>query len=149
MPDISEIVDVTISVQSSAITRVGFDSILINGNGGTGTNDGDFNAGFTEFEVRKYTTLAALTGDSDIKPASGVINLATAIFSQVPAVSSVYVSRTDEGTPVAQVSQLLYNTVPLVSGQSVEVSIDGTEIGLDINQVYRRTISAEGPCATE
>ena len=128
MPDISEIVDVTISVQSSAITRVGFDSILINGNGGTGTNDGDFNAGFTEFEVRKYTTLAALTGDSDIKPASGVINLATAIFSQVPAVSSVYVSRTDEGTPVAQVSQLLYNTVPLVSGQSVEVSIDGTEI---------------------
>ena len=128
MPSISEVVDVTISVQSSSVSRVGFDSILINGDGGTGTNDGDFNAGFTEFEVRLYTSLAALTSDADIKPASEVVNLATAIFAQVPAVPTVYVSRTDQGTPAVQVSTLLYQTVPVIAGQSVSVSIDGVAI---------------------
>lgn len=128
MPNISEVVDVTISVQSSSISRIGFDSILVNGDGGSGANNGDFNAGFTEFEVRKYTSLEALIADVDIKPASEVVNLATAIFAQVPAVPTVFVSRTDQGTPAVQVSTLLYQTVPVLAGQSIALFINGEEI---------------------
>lgn len=129
MPAIQEIVDVSIRVQSSAVAAVNFDSILIAGDGGSGTNDGDFNAGFLNHEVRRYTSLSALSADSDIKPNSNVVNIATAIFGQIPAVPTVYVGRIDQGTPSIQFSRLKFNTVPLIAGQSVEVFIDGASIG--------------------
>lgn len=128
MPEINEIVDVAISIQSSGIAQASFDSILINGRGGT-SNDQNFNAGFGNHEVRLYTSYAALAADSDIKPASNVVSMAEKIFAQTPAVSNVYVSRSDDGTPLPQVSTLKYNTVPLVSGQDVEVFIGGVSIG--------------------
>ncbi len=128
MPEINEIVDVAISIQSSGIAQASFDSILINGRGGT-TNDQNFNAGWANHEVRQYTSYAALAADSDIKPASNVIEMAEKIFAQTPAVGNVYVARSDDGTPLPQISQLTYNTVPLVSGQDVEVFIGGVSIG--------------------
>lgn len=128
MPEINEIVDVAISIQSSGIAQASFDSILINGRGGT-TNDQNFNAGWANHEVRQYTSYAALAADSDIKPASNVIEIAEKIFAQTPAVGNVYVSRSNDGTPLPQISQLTYNTVPLVSGQDVEVFIGGVSIG--------------------
>jgi hypothetical protein len=128
MPTIQEVVDVTISVQSSAVARVGFDSALIAGNGGTGTNDGNFSAGFVNHDVRKYTSLPQLVADVHIKPDSDVIKLATATFAQIPAIPTVYVARIDEGTPAVQISTLTFQNIPLITGQSVEVKINGSAI---------------------
>lgn len=124
MPAISEIVDVSIRVQSSAVAAVNFDSILIAGDGSA-----DFNAGFSNHEVRRYTSLSALTSDVDIKPSAELINVATAIFGQIPAVPTVYIGRINPGTPAPQFSRLQFDTVPLVAGQSVEIFVDGVSIG--------------------
>jgi len=88
MPDISEIVDVTISVQSSALSRKGFNSLLVVGAAA------DFGVGFAEYEVRKYTTYAGVVSDTDI--VSGDLKNALQVaFAQSPSVPSVYVSRVD------------------------------------------------------
>ncbi len=125
---ISEVVDVSIRVESSSVASASFDSILLAGNGGT-SNDGNFNAGWANYEVRKYTSYAAVAADTDIKPSANIVNMAQVAFAQIPAVSEIYVGRIDEGTPAAQVSTLTFDTVPLVSGQDVEVFIDGSSIG--------------------
>lgn len=125
---ISEVVDVSIRVESSSVATASFDSILLAGNGGT-SNDGNFNAGWANHEVRKYTSYAALAADADIKPSANIVNMAQVAFAQIPTVGEVYVGRIDEGTPAAQVSTLKFDTAPLVSGQDVEVFIDGASIG--------------------
>ena len=126
MPELNEIVDVTISIQSSAISQASFDSILINGRGGT-TNDQNFNAGFAEHEVRQYTSFAAVGADSDIKPNANVTLLAQKVFAQTPAVGTVFISRSNDGTPAPQVSTLLYTAIPLITGQDVSVFIEGVD----------------------
>lgn len=127
MPEISEVVDISISIQSAAVSQASFDTILINGRGGT-SNDQNFNAGFANHEVRQYNSFEAVGNDSDIKPNANVVQMAQKIFAQTPAVGTIYISRSDDGTPLPQISTLEYSTTPLVSGQSVEVSINGDEI---------------------
>lgn len=86
MPDISEIVDVTITVQSAALTRKGFSSLMIVGSGD------DFSGGFLDYEVRKYVTAAQIGEDTDILDGEAK-NMAIAAFAQSPSVASVYLSK--------------------------------------------------------
>ena len=131
MVEVSEIVDVTITVQSSAIAQTGFDSLLVVGNGGTGSNDGSFNGGWANHEVRPYDTFNAVANDPDIKPNSNVENMALVAFSQIPAASRVYVSRVDENTPVAQVATLTFLTGFYVDGQTLEAFLAGSSLGTE------------------
>jgi hypothetical protein len=86
--DISEIVNVTIEVQSSALTRQGFNSLMLLGVAA------DFAVGFTEFEVRVYSTYQSVVDDTDI--VDGDLKDAILVaFGQSPAVPQVYVSRVD------------------------------------------------------
>jgi hypothetical protein len=120
MPDISEIVNVTISVSSSALSRQGFNSLLIVG------DDTNFDTGFVEHEVRSYTSFAGISEDTDIL-AGDVVNQAQVAFAQVPAIPTLYISRIDLGGSAAQVSELVFDA-DLVTGNSVEVTVNGVEV---------------------
>jgi len=129
MPTISEIVDVSISVQSSAVAEAGFNSLILVGDGDAGGNSGvNFNALWANHEVKPFTSFEALAADPGIKPNSNIIKMAQVAFAQVPSVPTVYVSRIDRGTPAEQVSTLTYLTIPFESGQSISVDIDGVAI---------------------
>ncbi len=131
MPTISEIVDVSISVQSSAVAEAGFNSLILVGDGGPGGDGGvNFNnAAWTNHEVKPFTSFEALVADAGIKPNSNIVSMAQVAFSQVPSVPTVYVSRIDQGTPEAQVGTLTYVTGPFISGQDIETFINGVSIG--------------------
>lgn len=122
MPDISEIVDVTITVQSAALSRKGFNSLMIIGNAD------DFDSGFTEYEVRSYSTAAQLGADVDVLPGN-VKDMATVAFAQTPSVSEVFISRVDApitgGT--AQLGNMRYYG-QFRAGQSVGMTLDGNPI---------------------
>jgi hypothetical protein len=121
MPEVSEIVDVTISVQSSALSRKGFNSLMIVG----GTSD--FDSGFDEYEVRKYTSYSQISDDADILDGD-LKNRAQVAFAQSPSVPEVYISKADN-TKVAQVADCAVpagNFSPGVSEWTV--LIDGEEV---------------------
>lgn len=87
MVAIPDIVDVTVSVSSSAVSRVGFNSLLILG------KSTSFAAGWTAsatYQVKEYTSLAAVTADTQITGAP-LIAMLTAAFAQSPRVPKVYV----------------------------------------------------------
>ncbi len=117
MPDISEIVAVTISVSSSALSRQGFNSLMILG------DDTNFGVGFSEFEVRSYTTFAGISADTDIV-SGDVINMAQVAFAQSPAVPTVFITRVDTGGSAAQISELVFDA-DLVTGNSIAVTVNG------------------------
>lgn len=118
MPDISEIVDVTITVQSSALTRKGFESLML-----VGSRE-DFGPGFEQYEVRKYTTAAQVSADPDIL-AGNISDMATVSFGQSPSVANVYISRVNQNT--FQVGDLSY-TGEFHTGMSIAVDINGSPI---------------------
>ncbi len=120
MPEISEIVTVNITVASAGLTRQGFNSLLAVG------DETNFAVGFAEFEVRKYTTFAALSADTDILDGD-IKNMAQVSFGQIVAVPSFYVSRIDIGGSVAQVGTLVF-TGDLITGNSIAITLDGVAI---------------------
>lgn len=91
MPDISEIVTISIDVQSSAISRKGFNSLLCVGDAD------EFEVGFANHEVRKYTTYKQVTEDSDIS-GTNIQQMAQVAFAQQPAVPTLYIGRIDAAT---------------------------------------------------
>jgi hypothetical protein len=117
MPEINEIVDVTVAVQTSALSRQGFNSLMIIG------SDSDFDAGFIEYEVRSYVSYAGVVADTDILDGSLKDKLLVA-FAQIPAVPRVYVSRVDAGSAVVQVGDLVFSA-PLVTGNNIAVKVNG------------------------
>ena len=121
MPDISEIVDVTITVQSAALTRKGFSSLMTVGAAA------DFGSGFNDYEVRKYVTAQQLGEDVDVLDGEAK-NMALAAFAQSPSVASVYLSKiSSAGTPyslTADGTQTASLTAPAVS--TLELAFDGT-----------------------
>lgn len=132
MPEITEIVDVAISVQSAAVSQAAFDTILLNGDGGdTGQNNGSFNGSFANHEVRKYTSYTQVAEDAGIKPGSNVILMAQKVFAQSPAVSEIYIARSDRATGSPQISELSILNVPLVTGQFVEILNNGVSVGTE------------------
>jgi len=121
MPEISEIVDVTISVQSSALSRKGFNSLMIVGDAD------DFDSGFAEYEVRKYTSYAQISADTDILDGD-LKDRAQVSFAQSPAVPELYISKVDN-TKVAQVGDVDLVTGNFAPGSSTwEVLYNGTPI---------------------
>ena len=86
MPDISEIVNISIVVQSSALSRKGFNSLMITGAAA------NFDVGFVEHEVREYTTYQAVVDDTDIL-SGDVKDMAQVAFAQTPAIPKLYISR--------------------------------------------------------
>lgn len=119
MPDISEIVDVTITVQSAALSRKGFNSLIIVGSGS------DFDSGFGEHEVREYTTAAQLGADADVLPGNAT-DMATVAFAQSPSVSSVYLSKivVDQ----VQTGTLTFDA-PIVGGVHTTVNLNAAPQG--------------------
>ena len=105
MPSIGTIVDVNISVQSSQLTRKGFNSLML-----VGDYD-DFGAGFSEHEVRIYENYEAVIGDTDIVDGK-LKSMLQIAFSQSPSVPKVYVSMFDStgdgGTSGAELLQSLH-----------------------------------------
>lgn len=88
MPSIGTIVDVNISVQSSQLTRKGFNSLMLVG------DFDDFGVGFSEHEVRIYENYEAVIGDTDIVDGK-LKNMLQVAFSQSPSVPKLYVSMFD------------------------------------------------------
>ena len=120
MPEINEIVDVTVAVQTSALSRQGFNSLMIIG------SDSDFAAGFTEYEVRSYVSYAGVVADTHILAGDLKDKLLVA-FAQIPAVPRVYVSRVDAGSATAQVGDLVFSAA-LVTGNNISLTVDGTAL---------------------
>jgi len=83
MPSINEIVQVQISVSSSALTRKGFNSLMI------GASQVDLPS-FAVGEVRPYTSLKQMQEDNDVDATKPAYKMASIAFSQQPAVPTVY-----------------------------------------------------------
>ena len=134
MPQITDVVDVTISVQSSGISRQGFNSLMVVG------SSADFGGGFTEHTVRKYTNYSSVSEDTDI--VSGDLkNALQAAFAQSPAVPSVYVSRIDTAA-VAEVRKLTFD-VDFNAGNSIVVTLDGSALSADAFNTDQATTIAD------
>lgn len=94
MPEVSEIVDVTITVQSIGITRQGFNSLICVG-------DDTALGTATEYEVRKYTSFEQFNSDVTDgvwAPGTTLVDLVTVAFAQSPSVPEVYVSAVNDTT---------------------------------------------------
>jgi len=134
MPQITDVVDVTINVQSSGISRQGFNSLLVVG------SSSDFGAGFSEHTVRKYTTYSSVGDDTDI--VSGDLKNALQVaFAQSPAVPSVYVSRIDTAA-VAEVRKLTFD-VDFNAGNSIVVTLNGSALSADAFNTDQATTIAD------
>jgi len=104
MVQIVDIVDVTIKVSTSAISRAGFNTLLILGKATS------FNAGWTAggaYQVKEYTSLNSALADPDIVVDSPVQKMLTAAFAQNPRVPKVYVANQTGGNLNAPASDLV------------------------------------------
>jgi hypothetical protein len=103
MVQIVDIVDVEVKVSTSAISRQGFNSLLILGKATS------FNAGWTStsaYQVKEYTSLTQALADTDIITASPVQKMLTAAFAQNPRVPKVYVANATGGNVNAPATDL-------------------------------------------
>lgn len=90
MVAIQDIVDVTVNVSTSAISRVGFNSLLILGKPSSFV-DGTWGAA-GERTIKAFTSLADALADTGIVSPSPVRTMLTAAFAQSPRVPTVYVA---------------------------------------------------------
>lgn len=106
MVQIVDIVDVEVKVSTSAISRQGFNSLLILGKATS------FNASWTAagtYQVKEYTSLTQALSDTDIITDSPVQKMLTAAFAQNPRVPKVYVANATGGnvnTPATDLTQI-------------------------------------------
>jgi hypothetical protein len=84
---VSDIVQITITVQSAAIARRGFNSLLILG------APASFGVGWDDYEVRSYTSYQQVAGDTDIEVNAPVRAMAATAFAQSPRVPTVYIAK--------------------------------------------------------
>ena len=109
MPDINEIVDITISVENSALSRQGFNSLLVAG--GTTDFKGDGAVPFAIGDVKEYSNMQAVIDDDAVLPTGEVYKMASVAFAQTPAVPKLYIAyATDQATiTAADVNLILQN----------------------------------------
>jgi hypothetical protein len=106
MVQIVDIVDVEVKVSTSAISRQGFNSLLILGKATS------FGAGWTTsgaYQVKEYTSLTQALADTDIVTDSPVQKMLTAAFAQSPRVPKVYVANgtgANVAAPSADLTQI-------------------------------------------
>jgi len=96
MPTMNDIVDVEITLQSSAVARQGFNSLMLAGK--TTSFKQDEPNPWTVGEVRKYEKFADITSDKSILAGGAIYNMAQVAFAQSPAVTQVYVGYLAEDT---------------------------------------------------
>jgi len=96
MPTMNDIVDVEITLQSSAVARQGFNSLMLAGK--TTSFKQDEPNPWTVGEVRKYEKFADITSDKSILAGGAIYNMAKVAFAQSPAVTQVYVGYLAEDT---------------------------------------------------
>jgi hypothetical protein len=87
MPTIQDIVQITVDVQSSSLTRKGFNSLLILG------LQTSFAVGWTDGMVRSYTTYQQVLDDPLIVTDSPVEAMARTAFAQKPAIPTLYIAK--------------------------------------------------------
>jgi hypothetical protein len=90
MVAVQDIVDVTVTVSTSAISRVGFNSLLILGKPGSFV-DGTWGT-LGARTIKAFTSLADALADTGIVSPSPVRTMLTAAFAQSPRVPTVYVA---------------------------------------------------------
>lgn len=110
--EISDIVDVSISIQDQAITQAGFGTMLILGP----------NAAFGD-RVREYSNTAGVLEDFAATDAEYLA--AVAAFSQTPRPRTLKIGRRD--TAVAQVQTLNFSG-DLVTGNTVDMDVQGVAL---------------------
>lgn len=86
MPTIQDIVQITVDVQSSSLTRVGFNSLLIL------ALEPSFAVGWTEGTIKKYTSYQDVVDDPLILANSPAEHMAQVAFAQKPAVPVIYIT---------------------------------------------------------
>ena len=96
MPTMNDIVDVQITLQSSAVARQGFNSLMLAGK--LASFDQSKSNPWTLGEVRKYEKFADITSDDSIDPTGAIYAMARVAFAQSPAVTQVYVGYLAEET---------------------------------------------------
>lgn len=96
MPSLQEIVDVNITLESSAISVRGFNSLLLAGKAQS------FVAGqpasFAVGEVRPYTTLEQVQADAGIAAEGEIMKMASVAFAQSPSMSTLYIAYAKDTT---------------------------------------------------
>jgi len=104
MPSLSTIVDVDITLSSGAVATKGFNSLCLLG------KSTSFETGFVLSEVRVYSTIEEVVGDSDIKADGEIYKMAQIAFKQQPSMDSLYIghlSAAAEALTVTEVNDLL------------------------------------------
>ena len=102
MPSLQDIVQVNITLESSALSVKGFNSLLIAGKSQSFAEGQPMS--FTVGEVRKYTSLAQVQADSGIKSDGVVYDMASVAFAQQPSTAAVYIGYAKDTTSDADVS---------------------------------------------
>src|SRR6185436_14707354 len=87
MPEISDIVQITVDVQSSSLARKGFNSLLILG------LEPSFAVGWTDGLVKSYSTYQDVADDPLIVTASPVEKMAQTAFAQKPSIPTLYIAK--------------------------------------------------------
>jgi len=109
MPDINEIVDITISVENSALSRQGFNSLLVAG--GSTDFKADGSVPFAIGDVKEYSSMQAVIDDDAVLPSGEVYKMASIAFAQTPAVPKLFIAyATDQATiTAADVALIIQN----------------------------------------
>ncbi len=109
MPDINEIVDITISVENSALSRQGFNSLLVAG--GSTDFKADASVPFAIGDVKEYSSMQAVIDDDAVLPSGEVYKMASIAFAQTPAVPKLFIAyATDQATiTAADVALIIQN----------------------------------------
>lgn len=115
--NISTVVDVTITTETTAVSRAGFGTILIVGSNANGT----FDSGEL---VREYSSITEVAEDFSIS--DDEYKAANAAFAQDPSPETVKIG--DQGTFVAEISTLVFNA-NLITGNSFNCTVNGTALG--------------------
>lgn len=144
MPSLSDIVSITITTATAAVTQAGFGTPLITGP----------NAAFAE-RARSYTSLTALA--ADFPATTGEYQCANAVFAQSPTVQKVIVGRFADKptqrwavTPVAANLTVYKLKIGAANGTVSEVSYtsDGTATVTEIISGLKTAIDLLGLAVT-
>ena len=149
MPDIQDIVDITVDVQSSSLTRKGFNSLLILG------LETSFDAGWTAGLTRSYSSYQAVADDVLILPSSPVLAMARTAFAQKPSIPTLYIGKhqtANASTPSLDLDLLTDKSWFGLAMESADtIAIDDAIAWVGANKKYgffRLTATSTLPVAT-
>jgi len=96
MPSLQEIVDVSITLESSALTVRGFNSLMLAGKSASFV--GGAPSPFAVGDVRPYTTLSEVQADAAIAADGEIMKMAQVAFAQSPSMSVLYIAYAKDTT---------------------------------------------------